>query len=426
MSIEFSSTDPSTPVYHKPAEATTNCNDLLVMVPGNPGLVKYYIPYLNLIQKSIPRFEVYCIGYAGYFDKSSKHSTTSAKVYNVDEQIHHMHQVLKQIILNHWKKDQDRPPRLFFLSHSLGAFITQRIIIKLFEDNELASTKFKVQFNGMITPTIYDIAGSESGTSFTKMMNWKIPIVGTALVLSSILSFVPLWVQRKILTNHFQAPHKNDVLADTGPGENYGLENLVEATIELVNSGQAINQCLSMAKDEMKVIDNLDAINDWIFLDQQKQTEETEEIGGQKRKKERNCKEINNTEAVFSEMRNRGSNTKIGFKNWVFFAQNDHWVSNITRNYLLGRYQNEQRVGVNGGDNSEQTECEAETAVQAKVKIDENNKKDNYAKLGNLFEVCENIKRPIKHAFCINQSQEFAEITVDRIKKLCPDILEYY
>ncbi|KAG5421004.1 hypothetical protein I9W82_000094 [Candida metapsilosis] len=329
MPFEVLDTDPKTRVYHSPSKSTSSSsNDILIMIPGNPGLVGYYITYLDYIQRALPQFEVFGMDYLG-FNKLA--STKQQHIYTVDEQIEHKYKVIKHKI-----EQQSTKPNLYFLSHSLGGFITQRTIKKLLEDDGLKD-KFEVKFNGMITPTINNIAESESGTKFTKLINAKIPIVGLVMTLGSMCSYIPESAQRYILTHHWAPPKQ--VIEEGSNHENVGLEHSIETTLELINSPSAINQSLNMAKDEMKVITTSDEVNDWMFI-----------------------------------------NNQYSFKNWCFFAQQDHWVSNKTRDYLISKY---------GNVNSKR----------------------------NKFEICENVENPIKHAFVLNQSKEFAEITISRIKQ---------
>lgn len=329
MPFEYLNTNPKTRVYHSPRKKSlSSTNDILIMIPGNPGLVGYYITYLDYIQRALPQFEIFGMDYLGF---GKLQSTKQQHIYAVEEQINHKYEVIKHKI-----EQQSIKPNLYFLAHSLGGFITQRTIKKLLEDNDLKD-KFEVKFNGMITPTTNDIAGSESGTKLTKLINAKIPIVGLAMTFGSLCSYIPETAQRYILTHHWTPPKQ--VIEEGSNHENVGLENSLEATLELINSPSAINQALNMAKDEMQVITDLDEVNDWMY-----------------------------------------TNNQYSFKNWCFFAQQDHWVSNETRDYLISKY-------------------------------------GNLNPKRNKFEICENVENPIKHAFVLNQSKEFAEITIDRIKQ---------
>ncbi|KAI5951159.1 hypothetical protein KGF54_004233 [Candida jiufengensis] len=324
MSIEYIEADhiPRTRMYHK--QSKTEKNDYLILIPGNPGLINYYVTYLDYIQEKLPQFEIFCIEYLGFLStKLQKDSKGNQVIYSVDDQVTHKFNIIKKIL-----KENSQPVNLFFLSHSLGSFITERVILKLQQDESLHSHKIK--FNGMITPTVYDIANSESGTILTRMISWNIPFVGLAMTLSLVLNYIPQPVVKYILTNNWKPPKQ----VITKDHHNLGLENSLEATIDFINSPCSINQCLNMAKDEMIVVDKSNTVNDELFFNS-------------------------------------------GVYNWCFFAQSDHWVSTKTRDFLISRYSDSGK---------------------------------------NLMEICKNLNNPIKHAFVLNQSKEFADITIDRLK----------
>ncbi|CAD1810590.1 hypothetical protein FOB58_001632 [Candida parapsilosis] len=328
MPFEYLDTEPKTRAYISPRkEFSSSSNDILIMIPGNPGLVGYYVTYLDYVQRALPQFEVFGLDYLGF----TKQNTKQQHIFKVEEQINHKYVVIKDKI-----KQQPNKPNLYFLSHSLGGFVTQRTIKKLLEDEELKD-KFEIKFNGMITPTTNDIAGSESGTKMVRLNNSKLPIVGMAMTFSSLCSYIPESVQRYILTHHWTAPKQ--VIEEGSDHENVGLEHSLQTTMELINTPSLVNQALNMARDELDAISKSDEVNDWIYVDNQ-----------------------------------------YSFKNWCFFAQSDHWVSNETRDHLISKY---------GQSNPKR----------------------------NRFEICENVENPIKHAFVLNQSKEFAEITIDRIKQ---------
>ncbi|KAI5963687.1 uncharacterized protein KGF55_002567 [Candida pseudojiufengensis] len=331
MSIEYIESEnvQRTRVYHKNPLTNNSENDFLILIPGNPGLINYYITYLNYIQEKVPKFEILCIEYLGFLAQNvKKDSKGNQIIYSVDDQINHKFEIIKKIINDRYSISSNKS-NIFLLSHSLGGFITERVILKLLQDDSL-SNKFNIKFNGMITPTVNNIAQSESGTALTKLINWNVPFVGIAMSLSLILNYIPTSVLKYILTNNWKPP--KEIISKNH--HNIGLEHSLEATIQFISSPSSLNQCLNMAKDEMKVINDSDLVNDEIF------------------------------------------NNK-NFFTWCFFAQNDHWVTHNTRNHLISKYS---------------------TSVNTKL------------------EICENLNYPIKHAFVLNQSKEFADITVDRMK----------
>ncbi|CAI5756037.1 unnamed protein product [Candida verbasci] len=326
MSITYLNTTPKTPVYHKLPISISNTSKFLIFIPGNPGLVNFYLTYLDLLQLHYKDFEILCIGHAGFAPK------LCYDTYDVKYQINHKVQILKNLIIE--KNQVGITPEFFFLSHSVGSYVIQRTIKLLYEDSSI-NEKFKIIFSGFITPTIYDIKSSSSGIKLSKMMSYHIPIIYLALIFKFLVNLLlPDNLIRKIL--HYQLiTTKSNLIADVEPGTNLGFENSVDGGYNLIKHSNIINQALTMAQEEMTVIDKKEEINDWYF-----------------------------------------QNTK--FVKWCFFANEDHWVSESSRSHLYSKYKD----GIN---------------VE--------------------FEICKNEAQPISHSFCVTQSKEFAEITIDRINK---------
>ena len=319
MTVTYLNTTPKTPVYHKPPLERFATTNIFVLIPGNPGLVDFYISHLDSIRKHFPQFETLCIGHVGFLD------STKRKTYDVSYQIEHKYDVLKQLILT--KNESNIIPNLYFLHHSMGSFVYQRTIRRLYHDKNL-NGKFNIKFSGFVTPTIHNISASSSGRVLSGLMQKKVPIVSIVLVFRFFVSLIPALILRKLLYYHL-----------LGNKTGNGFENSVEGAYKIVKSGTVVKQALEMAKEEMLVIDTQDDINDWYF-----------------------------------------KHSDNGIKNWLFFARDDHWVANETREYLINKY-----------GNSDNTICE----------------------------VCDDEVNPISHSFCVAQSEQFANITVERIKEIC-------
>lgn len=106
MSVTYINTTPKTPVYHKPSKTIKPAKDILILIPGNPGLVDFYISYLDFIHEKFPNFEILCIGHAGFL------KSKSTKTYNLEFQIDHKYDILKQMILS--KNEQGIVPNFYF------------------------------------------------------------------------------------------------------------------------------------------------------------------------------------------------------------------------------------------------------------------------------------------------------------------------
>lgn len=245
--------------------------------------------------------EVLAISHAGY-QTSGDFVSDGEKhpfVYrNLDFQIQHKIDVIKDFVL---REKTNKPTELYFLCHSLGAFIAQRTIKGLLEDKEVAGN-ITIKFVGLLCPTVYDIAGSASGQKFVKMARF-FDIVKFVVFLRALLTLLlPGSIIRYIIKSMVIAP---PALVTEEASKNH--QNAITATHAILKSKRIVQQALEMTKDEMRLIDTDTALNDWFF-----QTAPSE----------------------------------YGFKVWSFFAILDHWVSDDTRAKLLARYHDQANKNV--------------------------------------------------------------------------------
>ena len=279
-----------TSIYHKnPLNHSESVRPLLVLIPGNPGLVDFYTVYLNLIQERYPNLEILCISHAGF--KSDVHDINNDSTftyYNLEFQIEHKIDILKYFILN-----DDRQTELNFLSHSVGSYVTQRVVHRLI-NNDVLQNKIELKFVGLICPTIIDIGKSSSGQLISKMFAY-IPIIQIALYLSILMnsifpeSFVKLIVKNVVI----------DKPSYINAASEESIENSTIGALKIFKSKNIIKQALNMAKEEMKVILKDDEFNDWFF---------------------------------------KSLPSKSDIRIWAYFAHADHWVHDTTKDYILTRY----------------------------------------------------------------------------------------
>ncbi|EGW34335.1 uncharacterized protein SPAPADRAFT_54487 [Spathaspora passalidarum NRRL Y-27907] len=316
--------EPKTTIYHKLPLKNLDGDecDLLLMIPGNPGLIEFYMTYLDLIQEQFPYMEILGISHAGFSG-----SAISEKTYDLSFQISHKYDIVKKFILDKYAS-AGKKTNLYTLAHSMGCYVYQRALWEILHDKELDG-KVTVKFSGLITPTILDIAQSPSGTKVNFMINWNIPFIWFALLLCSFLNLIlSEEAMQNVVALRLIPRRKRKAL---------GVENSIVGGVKLLKSKEIINQALTLASEEMKEINSDHKINDWYFH-------------------------------------------HLSDKKWVFFANKDRWIGNKTREYLIQQY----------GNGS-----------------------------GQKFEICNNKSEPIMHNFCVSQSEEFADITVNRIKALC-------
>lgn len=262
---------------------------LLVFIPGNPGLIDYYTTYLDLIAKQHRQYEVLAISHAGYQTSGDFERIHDPNVYDLDYQISHKCRVIRDHILA--TRGQQKV-EVSFLCHSMGAFIMQRVAKRLVYDVEY-NQFVKIDFVGLICPTLVDIAKSLLGQYFTRLFNF-LPLVHVSVYFIIFLQWVlPNWLAETIIRKFIIA---RPVLADKDLTESWN--NAVTATLKIYKSTKIVRQTIVMAKEELNKIHRDDDFNDWFF---------------------------NELPAT-------------GAKIWTFFAPFDYWVHDNSRDYILTRY----------------------------------------------------------------------------------------
>ncbi|KAK6462410.1 hypothetical protein DFJ63DRAFT_154391 [Scheffersomyces coipomensis] len=278
-----------TVIHHKPPiEKDPTSNDLLILIPGNPGLVNFYICYLDLIQQQFPNFEILCISHAG----CDPNSYELFKFYGLKDQIVSKYEIIKKFVMDN---EYSTKYNLYFLSHSVGCYINQRMVKLLLDDMSLVS-HVDIKYVGLICPTIKDISKSVSGVRITKLFNYT-PIITVLSILSSVLTRL---LSDNYLLGIIEHYHiiKKPALVDFVSQLNYTNSTL--GALNIVSKSHIVKQVLTLACEEMKLINEEKDINDWFFHD-------------------------------------LGSKVKV----WVYFADSDHWVNDKTRDELIKDYYDE-------------------------------------------------------------------------------------
>ncbi|OBA16956.1 hypothetical protein METBIDRAFT_14033 [Metschnikowia bicuspidata var. bicuspidata NRRL YB-4993] len=328
MTIRTNLEQPLTSEYHVTLAQGAADSPLLVFIPGNPGLIDYYTTYLDLISVEYPDHDILAISHAGFQTSGDFVADAAAQkyvFYDLEYQIRHKCSIIKKYIAQ-------GHTRLSFLCHSVGGYITQRVVARLLADKNVGP-KISIEFIGLVCPTIVDIAKSDSGVFFTKLFTY-LPLIQLAVWFLVVLQTIFLdSLARKIISKLVIArPQATcDKLKEA-------WQNSIRATFKIYKSKRITRQTLELAREELQVIHRDDDINDWFF-----------------------------NELPASH----------GTRLWCFFAASDYWVHDNLRDYILGRYHDQDNLHV-------------------RFQIGEPSTKSTPA---------------ITHSFCIDQSVEFAEIT---------------
>lgn len=282
---------PLTSEYWIAARTKTPSSGLLVFIPGNPGLIDYYVTYMQIISDRYPNYDLLAVGHAGFQtsgDYVKDGQEDQNDFYGLDYQVEHKVQILKKRVLQGDRK-------LNFLCHSVGCYIVQLTIQKLLQDDDIKD-QVQFEFVGFICPTIVDIAKSDLGILFKKLFN-VLPLIPLAVYFMTFLRLIlrDSWAKALIRYYAIDSPKLDDSLLKEAH------ENAIDATFKIYKSKRIGRQALLLAREELNVIHRDDKMNDWFFEE-------------------------------FPD--------KSGAKIWCFFAYSDYWVHDNTRDYILGRYHN--------------------------------------------------------------------------------------
>lgn len=190
----------------------------IVIIPGNPGLGGFYIPFAhelyNLFNENI---SILIISQAG-------HSPPLDHCYTLNEQIQHKLEAIEKLVPNNHQ--------LILIGHSIGAYMVLNMLEKL--ENRLDRAFF-------LFPTIERMKESPSGQRFVR---WYPIFLYILPFLCWLINFLfPFdWLKRKILSYYFSKSPLEDrsILVDT-------------VLYDLLNP-LTIKNLLQMANEEMSVV----------------------------------------------------------------------------------------------------------------------------------------------------------------------------
>ena len=193
----------------------------IVIIPGNPGLGGFYIPFAhelyNLFNENI---SILIISQAG-------HSPPLEHCFTLNEQIEHKLQAIEQLL------PRNRNHRLILIGHSIGAYMVLKMLDKL-------ENQFNRAF--LLFPTIERMKESDAGKRFVRwypFMFYFLPFM--CFIINLLCPFV--WLKRKLVSYYFSNTPSADrsILVDT-------------VLYDLLNP-LALRNLLQMANEEMRVVD---------------------------------------------------------------------------------------------------------------------------------------------------------------------------
>ncbi|KAI1817236.1 hypothetical protein GGS20DRAFT_534192 [Poronia punctata] len=162
-------------------------NVLIYFIPGNPGLIGFYKPFLSTLrelidtnpslaaEKSKTAFHIYGQNLVGFSDDDHEPFTSSHKPYNLEQQIEH---TLRAVSAQRTGQGQKPFDRVILIGHSVGAFIALEVFHRIVEDPTLEPelNNERLSCGIMLFPTIDHIADSPNGKRMDLLR--RTPILG--------------------------------------------------------------------------------------------------------------------------------------------------------------------------------------------------------------------------------------------------------
>ncbi|KAI1499548.1 hypothetical protein F5X99DRAFT_389209 [Biscogniauxia marginata] len=219
---------------------------LIFFVPGNPGLIDYYEPFLSalrgLLDASPPlrrpaRFHVYGQDLAGFSDDHHEPFTSSRKPHDLEYQIRHSLEALRSLRIESDGPGAGRSyDEVLLVGHSVGAYIALELCHRVLKDPGLAPG-LNINSGILLFPTIHHISRSPSG--------WKLDLLRRTPVLGDnayrvAQGFLHLWPRGAL----YWLVHR---VLRFPPGP-------AEVTTRWLKSRDGVWQALHMGMDEMQVI----------------------------------------------------------------------------------------------------------------------------------------------------------------------------
>lgn len=296
----------NTIVYHQLAKKQLVNGPLMVFIPGNPGVINYYIPYFKLLGSRLPTVEILGISQTGHqIPEKTGDKSNYGTVVGLQGQIDHKVALIEEFLGDGGDRD------VLIMGHSVGTWMIERIVLKL-------GDRVNFKFIGFITPTIIDIHKSDKGKAFAPLIK-IFPVVNLILPqLSHLLRLIPDKFVNFLLSKVLKNPP----------------DHALESTKLFITNPQQITQSIGLAHEELQVIQN-----DWDFFE------------------------------------NEFLQQTLSIPKWFYFSNVDHWVNNNTQAEITEKVERLENVTVESSDE-------------------------------------------IVHSFCINQSEEFAEITTRALENL--------
>ncbi|KAL8867671.1 MAG: hypothetical protein Q9174_005511, partial [Haloplaca sp. 1 TL-2023] len=233
-------------IYYAPSFENSSEKEqdyLIFHIPGNPGLIDFYDPFLSILHTSLSassnaNFHVYGHSLAG-FSNGDKHSGASTQLAGLGRQIEYVDDILYDQVERIWDGTK-REPKVILMGHSVGAYILLEIIQRHRKRVENKDVKdFDLIGGILLFPTITHIARSPSGMVASALL----AIPGSTKIANAVVQaltyFIPPTTLYSIIKTVMRFP-----------------EHAARTATAFIKSPDGVERVLYLAKDELSMITN--------------------------------------------------------------------------------------------------------------------------------------------------------------------------
>ncbi|KAI0403359.1 hypothetical protein F4802DRAFT_571912 [Xylaria palmicola] len=235
--------------YPSRSSGTGGSNDasqhvLVFFVPGNPGLIRFYAPFLSALRDlldadaslSTVDFHIHGQNLAGFAEEDHEPFTSKQKPHDLEFQIQHILQSVSSLRVGSGPKQGQPYDHVLLIGHSVGAYIALETCRRVLRDPALAPA-LRLASGILLFPTIDHIADSPNGWKLNMLR--QTPLLGDHAYRVA-QGFLRLWPYAAVHWFVSRAlghpPHAADV------------------TARWLKSRDGVWQSLHLGMDEMRVI----------------------------------------------------------------------------------------------------------------------------------------------------------------------------
>ena len=285
------------PDQEKTPDQEKRSRALVYFIPGNPGLIQFYTPFLNLLssllhaQSTRVDYDIYGQDLLGFADASHAPFSSDNAPFNLEAQIQHVQRTVAE------KGGQYE--FVVVMGHSVGAYIGVEVFARWAKARKLAvdgkgEDSVELRNGVLLFPTLLHIAQSPSGRKLVSLTKMPTLADNAHLIAKALLLLLPLVVLKWLLAN---------IMGFT--------REAAAVTAGWLKSRDGVRQGLYLGMDEMK------SIND-------------------------NAWEDDLWEATHPEPSAMAPSPRF----FLFYAKEDHWVDSHGRDEFLQAMEGRLRVVV--------------------------------------------------------------------------------